>query len=411
MKRGTALILAVVILDAVGIGIVFPTLPALARALLHGHGNVATQYGLLLAAYAAATLVSAPILGTLSDRYGRRPVLLLSLAGAAFDNVIMALAPSLAFLYAGRLLAGVAGASLTVTTAYVADTTAEADRAGAFGRLNACFGIGFIAGPVLGGLLSVRSVRAPFFCAAILYAAGAVACFFFLPESRPPARVISPAVNGGSTGHAHVPAIFGGMNPLTPLRSVAKIPGAGALLYVIGTLNLIGQTTGALWVIYGPVRFGWSPAVVGFTMAFYGLLYALCQSVLPVAAERRLGQRETVLLGIGLDGLGLAVFSLVRSTLAALSLVPLFALAGLGLPALQAMLSARAGPERQGELQGVLTSLSSLTAIFAPVLGTGLFALLLHHLPRYPGAVWLLALVLYAPCFFLLRRPKRTTTA
>jgi DHA1 family tetracycline resistance protein-like MFS transporter len=166
MKRSNSLILAIVTLDAVGIGIVFPTLPLLLRSLLHDGSDVARQFGLLLAAYAATMLFSSPVLGILSDRYGRRPVLLLSLCGTAFDDIVMALAPTLSILYLGRILAGFTGANLTVANAYLADTTPEDERSVAFGRMNACFGVGFIAGPILGGIVGTYSLRAPFYLAA-----------------------------------------------------------------------------------------------------------------------------------------------------------------------------------------------------------------------------------------------------
>ena len=192
MKRSNTLLLLIVILDAMGIGIVFPVLPLLLRSLLHGSGDVARHFGYLLAAYAATMLFASPVLGVLSDRYGRRPLLLFSLAGTAFDDLIMAIAPTLSILYIGRTLAGITGANLTVANAYMADTTSEENRAAAFGRMNACFGIGFIAGPILGGLAGAYSLRAPFYLAAVLNCIGFLICSLALPESRKPSTHREP---------------------------------------------------------------------------------------------------------------------------------------------------------------------------------------------------------------------------
>ncbi len=390
MRQRFSLILLIVLLDAMGIGMAFPTMPALLRMLLHGGGTamVARHYGWLLAAYAGTNLLSSPVLGALSDRYGRRPVLLAGLFGTAFDNTILALAPNLSILYLGRTLAGITGATLTVANAYIVDT-AKQDRAQAFGRMNAAFGIGFIAGPMLGGFAGNYSVRAPFLLAAGLNCISALVCLFALPESRERGQV--------------EPLSFGKLNPFAPLASVFRIIGIAPLLYVFAAISAVNQVTGALWVIYGNTRFGWSPMLVGTSLALYGLLYAIGQAVLPAHAERRLGRPGTVACGIAADMAGFGLFAVARTTAGAFAVMPLFAASGVSLPSLQSMLADYVDKARQGELQGVLTSISSVLAVLSPVAASSLYGLLQQKLPQLPGAIWLFALPLFAPCFFLLR--------
>jgi len=404
MKRSNTLLLLIVILDAMGIGIVFPTLPLLLRAMLHavpgasGNGDVARHFGFLLAAYAATMLFASPVLGSLSDRYGRRPLLLFSLAGTAFDDLIMALAPTLSILYIGRTLAGVTGANLTVANAYMADITDEESRAAAFGRMNACFGIGFIAGPVLGGLAGTYSIRAPFYVAAALNAIGFLVCLFALPESRP--RVVKARQENRF--------MLEQLNPFASLRAVTKVHGVSRLLWIFCTMDLIGQVPGVLWVIYGTATFGWSAVTVGMSLALFGLLHAACQALLPTLAERWLGKRGTVAAGMVADSTGFVVFSIARTTVAAFGAIPFLCLGGIGLPALQSMLSSSASEDRQGELQGVLTSFNSLVAILGPLLASNLYGVLQERLPWYPGSIFFFTILLYVPCFFLIARQKET---
>ena len=399
-NRATLLILAIVVLDAMGIGVVFPTLPALVRLLLHGSGDVARQFGFLLAVYAATNLFSSPILGSLSDRFGRRPLLLASLFGTAFDSLVMALAPTLSILYVGRTLAGITGANLTVATAYITDTTSEETRASAFGRMNACFGIGFILGPALGGLIAGYSIRAPFLLAAALNLLGAVLCLFALPESRPRPAATSQAAPLK-------------LNPFASFHAIGSLRGIGPLLFLFGVINLAGQIPAVLWVIYGVARFHWTPALVGLSFAVYGLLHAVCQATLPQPAQLRLGERGTVLAGMIADSVAFIVFSLARTSFVAFALIPLLALGGVGMPALQAMLSKSAGEDQQGELQGVLTSSVSLIAIVGPLLATYSYELLARRLPSYPGSIWLFIPLLYIPGYFVIaiRKPQPALAA
>ena len=389
MSRSRLLILFIVVLDAIGIGVVFPTLPALLRSLEHGGGDLARQYGYLLAAYALTMLFASPILGMLSDRFGRRPLLLFSLIGTAFDDLVMAVTPSLAVLYAGRTLAGLTGANLTVANAYMADITSEEDRAAAFGRMNACFGLGFIAGPILGGVAGMYSVRAPFYVAAALNAVGALLCVFALPESR----TVLPE---------RKPMTWRQLNPFGALRSITQLHGVSRMLYVFCTMDLVGQVPAVLWVIYGTARFSWSPATVGLSFAAFGFMHALVQAFLPARAQTCFGERGSVLAGIISDSFGFVLFSLARNTLTAFGIMPFLCLGGIALPSVQSMLSRSVDESRQGELQGVLTSFNSLIAVVGPIIASNLFAVFQQRMPSYPGGIWLVPVLLYVPCLALL---------
>jgi DHA1 family tetracycline resistance protein-like MFS transporter len=343
-------------------------------------------------------LFSSPVLGMLSDRCGRRPVLLLSLCGTAFDDIVMALAPTLSILYLGRILAGFTGANLTVANAYIADTVPEEERSTAFGRMNACFGIGFIAGPILGGVVGAYSLRAPFYLAAALNGLGALVCLFALPESR---RMAEGKRN---------PISLKQLNPFASVRCVSSLPGVTRLLYIFCTMEMVGQIPGVLWVIYGTTQFHWSAVTVGLSIALFGLLHALCQAFVPQIAQRRFGESGTVIVGMSADCAGFILFSIARTTFAVFSMIPLLCLSGVALPALQSMLSNSASEDRQGELQGVLTSFNSLVAIVGPIVASNLYELLRRRLPAYPGSIWLFTVLLYVPCFVVLfrnRQPER----
>ncbi|ADW69699.1 TCR/Tet family MFS transporter [Granulicella tundricola] len=393
-SRSTTLIFLIVFLDAMGIGIVFPVLPGLLRSLLHGQGlhgpgDVVRQYGYLLAAYAATMLLASPVLGALSDRFGRRPILLLSLMGTAVDDLVMALSPTVWVLYVGRAVAGLTGANMTVANAYLADINSAETRAAAFGRMNAFFGVGFIAGPVLGGLCGTYSLRAPFYVAAGLNLIGFLVCALVLPESLVARAAVRPRIT------------LAQLNPFAAMRAISGLHGVGRLLYMFCTIDLVGQVPAVLWVLYTTGRFQWTPTVVGISFAYFGLFHALCQAFLPERLQKRWGERGTLMIGMTADSVGMVLFSLARSTAAVFGMIPLLCLGGVSLPALQSLLSNSVGDERQGEMQGVLTSFNGLIAVTGPVLASGVYGLLRERVPSYPGAVWLVPVMLYLPCFLM----------
>jgi len=375
MNRSLVVIILVVALDAIGIGLIFPILPSLLQELT-GHAEVSSTYGLIVAAYAAMQFVFAPILGLVSDRIGRRPVLIVSLAGAAVDYLIMAFTPALGVLVVGRLIAGITGANMSVAGAYIADISAEKERAQRFSWMSAAFGVGFIVGPVLGGLLSQYFLRAPFLAAAGLNAANLVLALTVLKESRVPSGE---------------PLDLKSLNPFAPLRWAFGFAALAPLLAMFLIFAINGDIPGTISVLYGTARFHWNGVTVGLWLAAFGAFHALAQAFVTGPLSQRLGERWTLVVGIVADTFAFLGFGLATQGWMAFALSPLSAIGGVGLPALQSLMSAQVGEDRQGELQGVLASAQSLTSILGPLIGTTIFALT----PGYPGAVWLVAAALY----------------
>lgn len=376
MNRPLIVILFAMMIDAIGIGLIFPILPGLLREVAH-LAEIAPLYGAMLAVYALMQFVFAPVLGALSDRFGRRPVLLISLAGAVLDYLLMAFTPFLWVLFVGRAIAGLTAANMAVATAYITDISSEQERAQRFGYMHAMFGIGFIIGPVLGGLLGDVWIRAPFIAAAVLNLANFSLALFVLPESRKTAS----ADFSWQT-----------LNPLRPLGWAISLKGLLPFLAAFLLLNAVGQVYGTVWVLYGEDQFQWSAFWVGLSLAAYGALHALCQAFLPGPAVRLFGERNTLILGVMSEVVGLIGVALIARDWAVFALMPLFALGGIGIPALQSLATRAVDADHQGRLQGVLSSLMSLSAIFAPLFfSTVYFAA--HG--WWLGLVWVVAGALY----------------
>ena len=376
MNRALTVILMTLLLDAVGMSLVFPILPGLLRELA-GADATSTHYGALLAVYAAMQFLFSPVLGALSDRFGRRPVLLASLAGAAADYVLMALAPSLAWLYLGRVLSGITGASMAVGTAYITDVTPEAGRAKRYGQMGAAMGLGFVVGPLIGGALGEWSLRAPFVAAAVMNALNLVMAWRALPESNQnrTAKLDAAKLNAFSSLHR-----LQGKPPLLPLVGVYAV------------ICLVSQVPAALWILYGQDRYGWSAWVAGLSLACYGGLHAVSQAFVTGPMVAKLGERRALLVGMAADGLGFVGMGVATAAWMPFALLPLFAAGGLTLPALQAVLARQVDEQRQGELQGMLASLASLIGIGGPLVVTAAFA---ATRLSWPGSVWIAAAVLY----------------
>ena len=376
MKKTLTVILTTLWLDAVGMSIVFPILPGLLRELA-GADATSLHYGALLAVYAAMQFLFAPVLGALSDRFGRRPVLLLSLAGAAADYVLMALAPTLAWLYVGRVLSGITGASMAVGTACITDITPEADRAKRYGQMGAALGLGFVVGPLIGGALGEWSLRAPFVAAAVMNAINLAMAWRMLPESNQhrTARLDASKLNAFSALH--------------------RLQGRAALLPLVGVFAVIAlasQAPASLWILYGQDRYGWSAWVAGLSLAGFGGLHAISQAFVTGPMVAKLGERRALLAGMAADALGFGLIGVATAGWMPFALLPLFAAGGLAMPALQAMLARQVDEQRQGELQGMLASLASLIGIGGPVVATMAFAATRQS---WPGIAWLGAAALY----------------
>ena len=384
-SASVAFIFVVLLLDTLGFGVIIPVLPRLIEGFCGGDIGEASRYlGAFGSAYAAMQFVFAPVLGALSDRLGRRPVILTSLLGAALDYMLLAFAPSLAWLFVGRVVAGLTGASFSAATAYIADVTPPEKRAQSFGLMGAAFGIGFVLGPAMGGLLAGVSLRAPFLVAAALNALNLLYGFFVLPESLTP--------------ELRRPFDIRRANPLGSLRQLARSP---VLLGFTSTLlcaYLAQQILQNVWALYTQARFDWLPVHIGISLAVVGVMTGVVQGGLVRVSMQRLGEQKSVILGLVFNALGFVAFGLATHGWMMYALIVPFSLGGIAGPAIQSLLTREVGPNEQGELQGSLGSLQSVTAILGPVLATSLFARFApaDAVPHVPGAAFFAAAALSA---------------
>jgi len=392
MNKPLIVIFTAIGLDAVGIGLIFPILPRLLKDVTHVV-NVAPYIGIMTALYAAMQFVFAPVLGALSDRLGRRPVLLISLAGAAINYVVMAFAPQLWMLLLGRAVAGLTGANISVATAYITDISPEDKRARRFGLFNATFGIGFIFGPVLGGVLGDYWLRLPFIAAAALNACNLLLALVVLPESRTPSR---DKVD------------FAALNPLRPLRWVFSMKSLIPVIAVFFVLSATGEAYGTCWALWGREAFQWNGLRIGLSLGTFGVCQSLAQAFLPGPAVKLLGERGAIVTGIAGACVGLVVMAFATRGWTVVAIMPVFVLGGIGVPALQSYASRLVDESQQGQFQGVLASAVS----FASIVGPLAFSTVYVEVQRqWPGAVWLSVAVVYAIAIPLVLRLRRLACA
>jgi DHA1 family tetracycline resistance protein-like MFS transporter len=360
-KAALGFIFITLLIDITGLGIIIPVLPKLIEELIHGNISIASRYGgWLTFAYAIMQFLFSPFLGNLSDRYGRRPVLLFSLFGFAIDYVFLSFAPTIGWLFVGRIIAGITGASYTTATAYIADISAPQDRAKNFGLVGAAFGLGFIIGPVIGGLLGQYGSRVPFLTAAGLTFLNFLYGFFVLPESLPPEN--------------RRRFDWKRANPFGAFKHLKKYPAVAALSVSCFLLYMAGQAVQSVWSFFGIERFAWSEKIIGISLGIVGLLVGLVQGVLIRYINPKLGNTKSIYIGFGMYALGLVLFACAtEGWMMFIFLIP-YCLGGISGPALQAIITGHVPANEQGELQGALTSLISATAIISPVIMTSLFA-------------------------------------
>lgn len=387
MNRPLIVIYAAIVLDAVGIGLIFPILPALLSEVTHA-GNVAPYIGIMTALYAAVQFVFAPVLGALSDRIGRRPVLLISLLGAAINYLLLAFAGSLTLLFIGRAIAGLTSANVSVATAYITDITEEDQRARRFGLMNAMFGIGFIVGPVLGGTLGDHWLRLPFIAAAVLNGVNLLIALFVLPESREPSRE---------------PVNLSALNPLKPLAWVFQVKALWPLIVIFFLLSATGEAYGTSWALWGQDAFGWNGMMIGLSLGAFGVCQTLAQALLPGPAAKLLGERAAILTGLAGAMAALVSMAFATEGWMVFAIMPLFALGGLGVPTLQAMATREVSESQQGQFQGVLASALSLASIVAPLGFSSFYAVVRG---TWPGAVWLSVVAVYAVAMVMVGRRR-----
>lgn len=376
MKKPLIVIFTAIVLDAIGIGLVFPILPGLLHQVTHS-GNVAPYIGITTAIYAVMQFVFAPVLGALSDKLGRRPVLLISLGGAAISYILMASASTLWMLLIGRAIAGLTSANMAVATAYITDITPEDKRAARFGVFNAMFGIGFIIGPVLGGLLGDYWLRLPFIVAAGLNACNMLLALFALPESRKP--------QGGKIDLA-------ALNPIRPMKWAFSMSGLTPLILIFFIFSFSGEVYGTCWALWGADTFKWDGLWIGLSLGTFGVCQALVQAFLTGPAVKLMGERPTIFVGLACAALALVVMALAAESWIVFAIMPVFALGGIGTPALQSLATKQVGKGQQGQFQGVLASVISLSAIIGPLVFSSIYFLVQKE---WPGAIWLSNIVVY----------------
>ena len=376
-------IVATVTIDAIGIGLIFPVMPQLIIDITGGTlAQAAVWGGLLSTSYAVMQFLFGPVLGSLSDRYGRRPVLLGSLAVMVAGYLAMALAPTMWLLLAARVVAGITAATHATAGAFIADITEPKDRARRFGLIGAGFGVGFVLGPMIGGLLATIDTRAPFYAAAAMAAANLILGALVLPET------VTPANRRAFTLTRANP--FGALWAVTRLRAL-RLPLATFLI-----LSIAMNVYPTIWAYFGPAQFGWSTAMVGISLAIYGICFAAGQALLVGPLIRYFGEHRAAFWGLWVDVVTLTGLGLVTSGTLALMITPITALGGVVTPALQAILSRQTPENAQGELQGVLASLNAIAMITAPLVMTQTFAAFTAPgAPVHaPGAPFLLAAAL-----------------
>jgi DHA1 family tetracycline resistance protein-like MFS transporter len=398
--RAVQFVLVTVLLDTIGFGLIMPVMPQLIVELTgEGLSRAAVYGGWLAFVYAALQFVCAPVLGNLSDRFGRRPVLLFAVGALGIDFLIMGLAPTFAWLFGGRALAGIAGASFTPAYAYIADVTPPEKRAQHFGLIGAAFGGGFILGPAVGGLLGQLGPRAPFFAAASLSLVNFAYGVFVLPESLAPDK--------------RRPFDWRRANPLGTLLQMRRLPVVGEVLVALFLWQLAHQVMPATWSYYTMLRFGWSEALVGASFAFVGLVMAASQATLPRLMVPRLGEARAAGLGLTIGGLGFLGYGFATRGWMMFALLLTWFFGAVVMPSVNALLSQRVPAGTMGELQGAVAGLYSLSTIVGPPLLTQIFGY--FSAPgapvAVPGAAFFCAGALSGLSLALFRRAVRHAPA
>jgi MFS transporter, DHA1 family, tetracycline resistance protein len=404
-RYALAFIFATMLIDTIGLGIVIPVAPKLIAGLTHDPLSAAARWGgWLFFTFALMQFLGAPVIGNLADRFGRRPVLILSLVSLACDYALTGWAPTIGWLFLGRALSGAAGSAYPIANAYIADVSPPERRAANFGLVGAAFGVGFIVGPALGGLIGEHfGVHAPFFAAAGLALANALFGLLVLKESLPPSR--------------RRKFEWARANPLGSLLALKRFPGLFALIGVVVLGQLAHDALPATWTYYTMLKFGWGPGEVAWTLVAVGALTAVSFGLLPRLIVPRTGERKAVAIGLFCAALGYAGYAFAARPWMLYAWMAVWAVGGVGGPALTSIMTSQVPETEQGELQGALASLSSLTSVIAPVVMTQLFAAFTApHAPVYfPGASFLaaglaelVALLLFAGAHA--RKANRTVT-
>lgn len=370
-------ILVTVLFDMLGVGLIIPVLPMLVGQFVPDPAQQTYWYGMLTAVYGLMQFGCAPLLGALSDRYGRRPVILIAVFGLGLDFLLMAFAPTLAVLLIARIIGGATAANFSVASAYIADVTSGEERAKSFGMIGAAFGIGFIVGPVLGGFLAGIDLRLPFFAAAGLAGLNWLYGMFVLPESLPKERRSKFS--------------FGKANPLSALRGLARLHGVGGLVWVYA-LTMLGQfILYTVWVLYCTFRFGWGPEQNGLALFIVGVTSAVVQGILLGRLLKRWGEVRTMQTAFCSAVLAYICYGLATEGWMMYTIIFCNFLAAASGPAIQGLISKAVDPSEQGVMMGALSSLNSVVMVVAPLVGTPILAQVTH----LPPGDWKIGIVFY----------------
>ncbi len=396
-KTALLFIFITILVDVIGIGIILPIIPELIMELTGEGTHMAVIYGMwLTTAFAGMQFLFSPVLGEISDRFGRRPILLLALLGLSIDYLLHAWAPTITWLFLGRFLAGITGASFTVASAYIADISTKQEKAKNFGLIGAAFGLGFIIGPGIGGFFGEINIRLPFYIAAALTFANFLFGWFFVPESlavenRRPINLVK-------------------MIPGVSLVSLRNYKGVLLLISAFFLANLAGQALPSTWSYYGIERYDWSPRDIGVSLMVVGLLVAIAQGFLVGIVVKKFGRKVVVISGFLLWTIGMFLFSLADEPWMLYAFLIPYALGGVAGPTVQGVISNQVSEKEQGNLQGAITGLISVTAI----LGQLIFSPVFYYFIRpegdiyFPGAPYALAAIfLLVALFFASLAMKR----
>ena len=399
-KAAVGFIFITLLLDVIGLGIIIPVIPALIQELTGGSISEASRYGgWLIASYALVQFLCAPIVGALSDKYGRRPILLLSLLGFGLDYLVLAVAPTIGWLFLARIIAGVFGASFTTGAAYIADVSSAEKRAQNFGLLGAAFGLGFIIGPVTGGLLGEIGPRVPFYAAALVTFLNLIYGYFILPES-----LLKENRREFEWSRA---------NPLGALFALKRYPSVAGLIGALTFIYLASHAIQGTWTYFSMEKFNWSESMVGYSLGLVGIMSALVQGLLIRIIIPKIGEYNTMITGIIFNICGCLLFSMASEGWMLLCFIIPYSLGGIAGPAIQGILSNQIPDNEQGQLQGALTSMMAATGIIGPLMMTSIFAYFTaENAPIYfPGAPFVTGAVLVSICLFLiLRKGSKYTT-
>lgn len=396
-KRSLLFIFITILIDCLGIGIIIPTLPTLIQDLSHQNVSMAASYGgWLNFSYAIMSFIFSPILGGLSDRFGRRPILLISLLGLGLDYIFLAFAPTILWLFVGRMIAGICGASFTTATAYIADVSSNEDKAKNFGMVGAAFGLGFIIGPLLGSLFGSFGTRAPFIAAACFSLLNFLFGYFILPESL---------------DENHRRAFdWKRANPLGFVKQLSKHKGLIGLLVILFIVNLAGQAMPSTWTFFCIERFKWDEKMIGYSLAVVGVAIALVQGGLIGIFTKKLGPKKCIFIGLAFYVIGFFLFAMANQPWMMYAFMLPYAMGGISIPNVQGILSSQVPSNEQGELQGGITSLISVTAVIGPLLMTSSFTfctkdpetLYFPGIPFFIGGI--LTFISFAISYFTLKK-------